>query len=137
MFSHLAVTTAMTVPKSERPLKYETTRPISASVTNINNDQQQTKSQGQTQGRRRAMSAGHKLKQKTQSLTDLTDGHSRQQNDQEQPNPPPMKIKIRPPESVTKFTDDMHRMNAIETDFKKTTMELQKKLGISPEGLIY
>lgn len=47
------------------------------------------------------------------------------------------RFKVKPLECVTQFTNDMKEMNSMEDDFKRNALELQRKLGISPEGMVY
>ncbi|CAH1785748.1 unnamed protein product [Owenia fusiformis] len=105
-------------PQPERPLKYETTRPISG--------------KGSLKPKRDNyfFSSGEPLMRKIS-------GSSPNISDPSPRNPPPMKIKIQRPESIDKYMDDMNKMAAMEEDFSRTAMALQKKLGISSDGMIH
>ena len=46
-------------------------------------------------------------------------------------------INIDKPQSVIEYDKEVIRMAQMENDFKQTTLDLQKKLGISKDGLIY
>ncbi|ELT95791.1 hypothetical protein CAPTEDRAFT_221045 [Capitella teleta] len=45
--------------------------------------------------------------------------------------------KILPPESVVEFTNDVQQMNELEDNFKRSAVELQKRLGIPSAGLVF
>ena len=43
----------------------------------------------------------------------------------------------RRPDHVDKFAEDLRNMELMEDQFRKNTLQLQKKLGIGETGLIY
>ena len=45
--------------------------------------------------------------------------------------------KLKKPASVVQFEQDVMDMNKMEQEFKKTTVDLQKKLGITTQGIVY
>ncbi len=47
-----------------------------------------------------------------------------------------MKVKIKKPESVVRFEEDLLTMNDMENEFRNATKALQRKLGISANGMI-
>ncbi len=49
---------------------------------------------------------------------------------------PVMHINIKTPESVVRYEDDVKRMKDLEGDIRRTTLQLQKKLGIDINGLV-
>ena len=94
--------------KSERPLRYETTRPISAFTS--------------------------KHPQRERSL-DKTSSKTSINNDSEKK--PVMRVKIQKPDFVVDYENDVQKMNDMEEDFKRTALLLQKKLGINDAGTVY
>lgn len=124
--------------KIERPLKYETTRPVSAKLVT------------------RVQSA--KDHRTGKDLSKIDDNTSKDQapnvlttdNDSDMLDNPlcsdkkyPGMVAVDPvtkkadSDSVNAFVEDMKNMNLMEDEFKKSTFQLQKKLGIPTRGLIY
>ncbi|XP_013384019.1 uncharacterized protein LOC106154267 [Lingula anatina] len=110
------------IARGERPLKYVTTRPVSAQVTN-------------------------KLKKDKISNEKQQDSKNRNENkpspgskDVKKRRPPSLTAEqlaiIRRPECVDQFEEDVKRMHQMEEEIKRATKTLQKKLGISGDGAI-
>lgn len=104
------------VSKSDRPLKYETTRPISAQVTNkLKKDK--TTNQKQNDSKTKT-STGDKKRPPVQ----LTEAQL---------------ARIKRPESIDDYLEDVKKMNSMQDEIKKTTLALQKQLGIGPDAVIW
>ena len=56
------------------------------------------------------------------------------------PAQPPISVRVRNavtrPEHVDKFTDDLHEMEVMEREFKKNASTLQKRLGLPQDGMV-
>lgn len=50
---------------------------------------------------------------------------------------PPMTVKVKKPHPMDKFVEDLRLMNEMEMDFKKSAIQLQKKLGLETSGFVY
>jgi predicted transcriptional regulator len=55
-------------------------------------------------------------------------------------NKPPIKVRVdsaqKRPAHVDKFVKELQTMEAMEKDFKKSALQLQKKLGINFNGMV-
>ena len=58
-------------------------------------------------------------------------------HEMEKESQPLMKVNIKQPESVVRFEEDLNKMAQMEDDFRKTAIDLQKKLGIPASGAVY
>lgn len=59
------------------------------------------------------------------------------ETDQNVQEKPPMSVKVKKSHPMDKFVEDLRLMNEMETDFKKSTLQLQKKLGLETSGFVY
>ena len=50
---------------------------------------------------------------------------------------PPIKVKVNKGHPMDKFVEDLKRMGEMEHDFKDSTLQLQKKLGLESSSYVY
>ena len=142
-----------TVVKGERSLKYETTKPVSSkkdriksatgrlegaqqnnlskppekkiylkgSFSNLAKGEQTEKSNNREKEKRQN---SHRSSSRIAADAELEHDYRE------------MKIRIKKPESVVRFEEDLLSMNNMEHDFMRATKALQKKLGIDADGMI-
>lgn len=130
----------------ERPLKYETTRPVSGTKSANSRPSSATKKQTDTKlkGSKVALvqngtTAVKPLQSEDKmavSFEDYEDLLATEDNDVDPDIGPPMKIDITKPQSVVKFEREIEMMRKMEHDFQRTTFALQKKLGIGSDGIV-
>ncbi|XP_060586870.1 uncharacterized protein LOC132742458 [Ruditapes philippinarum] len=157
----------MTEPKPERPLKYETTRPTSgkkprpgsgtASLRGRRHSAP-TRRQAPTLINRKELHNRSELDHNNEPENDeiepelqnienqnmntsFNEGNlSDEQNccgDNIVKEKPPIKVKVKKGHPMDKFVEDLRLMGEMELDFKNSTLQLQKKLGLDGSGFIY
>ncbi|KAK3085300.1 hypothetical protein FSP39_001249 [Pinctada imbricata] len=138
--------------KNERPMKYETTRPVSAKTPG----KQQNRRKKSANGNLRSMSESAIINQvpiaetvehvpEEENVPEAEEEemirNDEQYSDEEVEQRAPIKINVgnyqKRPAHVDKFAEDLKRMEQMENEFKKNTLQLQKKLGIDEMGTIY
>ncbi|XP_045191544.1 uncharacterized protein LOC123548399 isoform X2 [Mercenaria mercenaria] len=162
-----ASTVFMTEAKPERPLKYETTRPTSgkkprpgsgtASIRgrrhsaparrpaptlinrkelhnraglDHNNEPENDENEPELQNFE-SQSANNSLNNSNCSDEHNGDG------DNVVKEKPPLKVKVKKGHPMDKFVEDLRHVSEMELDFKNSTLQLQKKLGLDGSGFIY
>ncbi|XP_072024789.1 uncharacterized protein [Amphiura filiformis] len=120
------------VIKGDRPLKYETTRPISAKLSSTT-AKPNTKPPRAKSAKVQSSTAASRLKTAYQDGYSLLDPHVGSSEGQRSYG---MTFVTEEQDSVQAFTQDVRQMQTMEDDFKRTTKMLQQKLGIPGEGTI-
>ncbi|KAK6185031.1 hypothetical protein SNE40_007357 [Patella caerulea] len=115
-----SATTGFPPHKTERPLKYETTKPVSAGHKKSKNDRRGSLEHGNSRGIDNTREAV--LIEQTKAKAELQFR---------------IKSATKRPSSVDKFVEDMKNMTEMETKYKQSTISLQKKLGLENKGMIY
>lgn len=155
--------------KQERPLKYETTRPVSAPKSKTNNDKPTNGTKGSKvniQGSKvtqdnvkvgrttynatesiNRVKEENKLASKSENALDISYEEyiyddDEDSEEEERPEVDPdiahlLRVDIKKPESVIRYEDEVARMKLMEEEFQRTTLSLQKKLGIASSGLVW
>jgi len=154
----------MTDGRMGRPLKYETTRPISNRRRPISG-KVNTRPRIQSAPARRAAPATITKKDlhRKSSIDNGDDNYQSQddycneapvadvnevakangaqdgenEDDEKVEQKPPISVKVKKGHPMDKFVEDLRLMNEMELDFKKQTLDLQKKLGLETSGIIY
>ncbi|KAL4234297.1 hypothetical protein ACF0H5_005948 [Mactra antiquata] len=166
-------TAFITETRPERPLKFETTRPISGNKRGIvrSNIAQRGRIRS-APARRLAPTTVKKKELHIRSNTDENDNnfdnddnyepelqnldpgnhdnYSPRENyhgnnftsDKHNENDiveekPPIKVKVKKGHEMDQFVEDLKLMTEMEQDFKKSTLQLQKKLGLETGGIVY
>ena len=139
----------------ERPLKYETTRPVSGKKSLANKARRHSTS-GSSPTRPGAKASANTNTNADSAQEDLQENLNNSTAEQvppfyedleeeDQPSDlaagrPPISVRVKNaitrPESVDKFSDDLRNMEEMEKMFKKNTAALQKKLGLPENGMI-
>ena len=136
----------------ERPLKYETTRPVSGKKSVANKDRRHSTSGSSPtrQGAKANTSADSAQEDLQENLNNSTAEqvppfYEDLEEEEDQPSDlaagrPPISVRVKNaitrPESVDKFSNDLRNMEEMEKMFKKNTAALQKKLGLPENGMI-
>lgn len=151
---------AFITQKSERPLKYETTRPISGKVkVKKSTASNKLKSASDPSiGEKTSLPSppAHEEQENVENVENIEncedkDNIGNDKNDEETGdydsdfdlndyNKPPMKVRVnsapKRPAHVDKFVQELQTMEEMERDFKKSAIQLQKKLGIDLNGMV-
>ena len=175
--------------KQDRPMKYETTRPVSGSKSRSDIRPSRQSSASSTSSSKRASGPNvkvqgskvtpneFKLANKTQysamdsinkvndentfavaeptpqsqnsaihvkTAEDLYDDYDASSDEFEYPEKPEidpsiahlLRVDVKKPESVIQYEQDMENLKEMEAEFQRTTLNLQKQLGIPPEGMV-
>ena len=130
-------------------MRFETTRPVSAKHTIVGPPSENS------QRKQRVKSAGARLGRAASEISSHPEVPPLDINGCEQyesypgnntasipltgvgPVSPLIKVNVKKPASVVKFEGDLDQMAKMEDEFKRTTMALQKKLGINPDAMVF
>lgn len=149
---------AFITQKNERPMKYETTRPVSGTTVNKKTSSNKLRSASDPNiGQKTFIAVPLAQEYKESQHINEEDGNNRNNNgdhdntdvydvdydsdlDLEAYNKPPMKVRVdsapKRPAHVDKFVKELQTMEEMEKDFKKSAIQLQKKLGINFNGMV-
>ncbi|WAR11945.1 hypothetical protein MAR_026125 [Mya arenaria] len=157
----------LTEEKPNRPLKYETTRPISGKRRPLSGNPA-TRGRIKSAPARRAVPPTVVRKDlHSKSAHDFGDDGSTEQNDELQDigrrnsteynisendfdlrsdgvesqsevveDKPPMAVRVKKGHPMDKFVEDLRMVSEMEETFKKTALQLQKKLGLETSGFV-
>ena len=145
---------AFITQKNERPMKYETTRPVSGKKTSTH--RLKSASEGNIGQKTfiaiplvpeynecQYVNEDDENNRNDESDKDNTDVHDVDYDsdlDLEAYNKPPIKVRVdsaqKRPAHMDKFVKELQTMEAMEKDFKKSALQLQKKLGINFNGMV-
>ncbi|KAL3859021.1 hypothetical protein ACJMK2_009261 [Sinanodonta woodiana] len=147
--------------KPVRPLKYETTRPVSLKPKSagprgrVNSGQHRKEHSAssrkglerqnskqddgaQQEGDQEIQQQQHEENGETEFSEAVQSPEDEEEQDEEVTRTkPPMMVHVRRPEAVNKFAADLKKMSEMEENFRKTAIELQKKIGISEGGMVF
>ena len=159
--AHFSVTVIGGV-KQERPLKYETTRPVSApkerssspkgaAKVKVSGTKVTVKDNMGKPPPVPAINSNHSLNDViNENLTAHTDStltledfnyddymnSQKEKTRAEKELEELIKVDIRKPESVLQYEGDLRELQEMEQNFRLTTLDLQKKLGLPADGLV-
>ena len=137
----------------ERPLKYETTRPVSGKKSANKARRHSTSGSSPTRPGAKASTNANTDSAQEDLQENLNNSAAEQmppfyedlEEEEDQPGDlaagrPPISVRVKNaitrPESVDKFSNDLRNMEEMEKMFKKNTAVLQKKLGLPENGMI-
>ena len=152
MILNLIIQFVLVSEKGGRPLKYESTRPLSGtkSTTGSARAKQQTFMTDSPQDQSQDLPP-HEEPSTTPTPPEATTPrvvyptardfhlHDLEAADVE-PGPDSNRIpthRLKPAESVVQFEKDLSSMSSLERELKQNTIELQRQLGISENGIVY
>ncbi|CAG2191748.1 unnamed protein product [Mytilus edulis] len=138
--------------KSERPMKFETTRPVSAKTPGKKSSTLKSASEPNMGRKTLEPFPTFQVNMSNQDIEDekhldINDnacensGDDSSDFDIEEFRNPPIKVRVesapvKRPAHVDKFVKELQTMEEMERDFKKNAIHLQKKLGIDSNGLV-
>ncbi|XP_076111824.1 uncharacterized protein LOC143080053 isoform X1 [Mytilus galloprovincialis] len=138
--------------KSERPMKFETTRPVSAKTPGKKSSTLKSASEPNMGKKTLEPFPTFQVNMSNQDIEDekhldINDnacensGDDSSDFDIEEFRNPPIKVRVesapvKRPAHVDKFVKELQTMEEMERDFKKNAIHLQKKLGIDSTGLV-
>ena len=145
-------TVFITEGPQERPLKYETTRPISGKQKSAINTTKVRRNSAPSQ-RTGAPSTVLKKELHNRGEPDYMDEVEKENHVENQSNhmtadddggeeemiseKPPMSVKVKKSHPMDKFMNDLRMIDEMEQNFKKSAIDLQKRLGIETDGIVY
>ena len=137
----------ITEGKSERPLRYETTRPISGKPRPNTSTRERRNSAPSRRTSAPAMFAKKELHSKDEPFnlrieTNFEDqsGHVTADSQDEEiltNEKPPMSVKVKRGHPMDKFMNDLRMTDEMGQMFQKSAIDLQKRLGIETDGIVY
>ncbi|XP_052062295.1 uncharacterized protein LOC127702226 isoform X2 [Mytilus californianus] len=138
--------------KSERPMKFETTRPVSAKTPGKKSSTLKSASEPNMGRKTLEPFPTFQVNTSNQDIEDekhidINDNACENSDDDssdfdiEEYRNPPIKVRVesapaKRPAHVDKFVKELQTMEEMERDFKKNAIHLQKKLGIDSNGLV-
>lgn len=142
----------ITEARQERPLKYETTRPVSGKSKPSTTSAAHVRRNSAPSHQANAPAAIskkelHSKDEPVQSDMDRNENNSEDQsghvtadNQEEEvlsSEKPPMSVKVRKGHPMDQFMNELRMADEMEQNFKKSAIELQRRLGIETDGFVY
>ena len=143
----------ITETKRERPLKYETTRPVSGKQKSTTISTKHVRGNSAPSRRTSAPSAILRKELHTREEPVHNDEETKNNNVENQPDhvtadnceeeevliseKPPMSVKVKKGHPMDKFMNDLRMIDEMEQNFKRSAIDLQKRLGIETDGIVY
>ena len=144
---HMTFSVFITEGKADRPLRYETTRPISGKPRPITSTRERRNSVPSRRTSAPATFSKKELHSKDEPVdlrieTEFEDqsGHVTADSQEEEiltNEKPPMSVKVKKGHPMDKFMNDLRMIDEMEQNFKKSAIDLQKRLGIETDGFVY
>lgn len=151
MFTYFVFLVFITESKIDRPLKFETTRPVSGkpkpTTTSLRHRRNSAPSRRTSAPSTFIKKELHEKDEPVQNdgediendIEDQLDYVAVDGQDEEiqASEKPPLSVKVKKGHPMDKFMNDLRMIDVMEQNFKKSAIDLQKRLGIETDGIVY